>query len=115
MKGSCYRMLIRELLDNEDFDIYSWHERTLISPLEMADAIKECYLQGIIAYTPGDNKLRITPFGKEWINKNGHNLFCHEQDTLWKEIPQEMMLKDEVQFDYIDFNDLSNLITNLKK
>jgi hypothetical protein len=79
---------IRELYDRKQVHLYFFHERYLLSPVQLARTINRFIEEGIVELN--NEIVSLTPKGEEWIICKRKSLFLNEKDKYWKEIPIKM-------------------------
>ncbi len=80
--------LIKELYIEKQVHLYSFHEKYLLSPAQLARTINKFVDEGIIELN--NEMISLTTKGEKWIVCNRKALFLFEKDKYWKEIPGDM-------------------------
>lgn len=114
MNEVCFKMLLRALSKKSNLNLYEWHQKSLISPIELATALRKGLEKGLLIFNQDDCNVALTPYGQEWLKVNGARMFGEEVEKSWKEMPQKMVWQDDDMFEdvYIS-DDLKNLLNNI--
>jgi hypothetical protein len=79
---------IKELFTQKEVNMYFFHEKYFLSPVQLARTINKFLTEEIIEMQ-GD-LVSLTTKGKAWVICKRKLLFLYEKDKYWKEIPLEM-------------------------
>jgi len=75
----------------EWYDLYALHERFLLSPGQLAHAVRAYEADGLVE-SDGLNA-RLTQKGRVWVFENRRRLFLNEQRRTWADIPSFIRIR----------------------
>lgn len=80
--------LLRELYLSNEKDLYFFHEKYKLSPVQLARTLKKFESKELIEIK--NRIIILTEKGRNWIFYNRRMLFLKEKSKCWKNIPDEM-------------------------
>lgn len=87
-------IIIKGLMETGTLDLYSIHQRFLLSPAQIVRSLQRLHSIGILEYDA--EKAKITEFGESWIIANRKELFLKQKKRYWA------LVKDSYRFpDYL--------------
>lgn len=113
---SCFQIqLYKSLYECGVVDLYDFHQKFLVSPIELADIIRTEVGKGFVQLNADKTAVYLTEYGAKWLEANRNRIFTEERDMPWKDLPDDMKGEGNDLFDVL-FNgcDLQHLVDNLE-
>ena len=81
--NSAERELLLELFRNRDgIDVYRLHQRYMLSPGQLAEALAAFGERGLVEYL--NRRARLTDKGREWLLAGRKEMFFSSDTPTWK-------------------------------
>lgn len=84
------KQLLRILYEQGTINLYTWHQKTCLSPISIANAVLRLRKQGILQLSENHEDASLTEYGRKWVERNSKVLFATKSEEPWKKIPEEM-------------------------
>lgn len=116
MMNIIQKQLLRILFEQENINIYAWHQITCLSPISIANAVLSLRKDGLLLLSDNHENACLTEYGRKWIERNSKELFASKGEEPWKNVPEEMgSAGDTIFHTFYEVSDLQRLLDNINE
>lgn len=93
--------------EKQGIDIYTFHEKYLLSPGQIARVVRKYQIEGVLDFD-GKN-ISLTQHGKNWLIRNRLKVLQGKRELPWKVIPEDFK-QEKISLDHSNLPDLKKLL-----
>ena len=97
--------------EKKGVDIYTFHEKYLLSPGQIARVVRKYKIEGVLDFD--GEKIILTEYGRNWLIRNRLQVLMGKRAHPWKVIPEEFK-QEKISLDYTFLPDPKKLLRFFK-